>query len=111
MRLCRCGEIVSGRCKKCAPKQVRKSTADRGYGQDWRTLSERYRAEHPLCEVCDLEGRTTATAHCHHIIKIADAPDLRLEWTNLLSVCELCHERVEVNIELARKAKQRSVKW
>ena len=37
----------------------------------------------------------TAATEVHHIVKIKDRPELRLEWSNLMSVCRDCHERIE----------------
>lgn len=111
-RLCRCGAIVEGRCEKCSPPAGHtKTTKQRGYGSDWRRLSERYREEFPLCQVCMMEGKAEPVRHTHHIEKVNDAPELRLQRSNLLSVCEACHERVEQDKGLARKAKAEQDAW
>ena len=95
-KLCKCGAIVARRCDRCyPPQQHKKSTKERGYGHDWRRLSERYRAQNPLCERCTMEGRTTPAEHVHHKIKIADAPELRLDANNLMALCVQCHENLE----------------
>ncbi len=106
MRLCKCGAIVKDRCNVCYPSGHTRTTKERGYGHDHRKASERYRAEKlHLCEVCQYEGRTAQSRAMHHIVKIADAPWLRMERDNWLAVCDSCHERVEVDAELARKVK------
>lgn len=105
MRLCRCGVIVEDRCSKCQ-KQTAKKTADRGYDNRWRTLSERYRANWPLCQVCEANERIVPASQVHHIVKVTDAPELRLDPDNLLSVCEKCHVWIEDKPEEARKIKQ-----
>jgi 5-methylcytosine-specific restriction endonuclease McrA len=94
MRLCRCGAIVKSRCSRC-DAQTGGTTAERGYDNRWRELSERKRKVDPLCEQCDAEGRTTAASEVHHIRSIRLAPQLRLEWSNLMSVCADCHKRIE----------------
>lgn len=112
MRLCRCGSIVDGKCAKCQPApQHNKTTKERGYGSDWQRFSLAYRKEFPLCQVCLMEERIEPSRHTHHIVKIVDAPELRLDRSNVLSVCEACHERVERDIELARKAKREQDAW
>ncbi len=94
-RVCKCGAIIQGKCPSCYQPQHNKTTAERGYGNDWRKLSERKRAADPLCERCLGNGRTEPARHVHHIKPISDRPDLRLEWSNLMSVCVECHEELE----------------
>jgi 5-methylcytosine-specific restriction protein A len=94
-KLCKCGAIVQKRCKRCYPASHSKTTAERGYGNDWRRLSERYRANNPLCERCFDSGMTTAAVHVHHVKPIRERPDLRLVVDNLMSVCLACHEELE----------------
>jgi 5-methylcytosine-specific restriction enzyme A len=65
------------------------------YGSQWHGLSQRYRLKHPLCEQCEKEGMTTPATEVHHKIKAKDRPDLILTWTNLMSVCRSCHEKLE----------------
>lgn len=95
-RLCRCGAIVNNRCERCQPSRThRRTTTERGYDHQWRKLSERKRATDPLCEHCLSQGRTTPASEVHHIVPIAVAPHLRLDWDNLMSVCHPCHELLE----------------
>jgi len=98
MRFCRCGAITKkGLCEKCRPNKDagRKKTAERGYDNRWRALSERQREQRSICEVCDAKGIATPATELHHIEKIKDAPHLRLSVGNTLSVCGECHEEVE----------------
>jgi hypothetical protein len=98
-RLCRCGKIVADRCE-CqggASTQRRDTTAE-GHGTDHRRASERYRAEHPLCERCVmLHGAIDAkpSKDMHHIHSISSAPHLRMDRSNWLAVCGPCHEAIE----------------
>ena len=95
-KLCKCGAIVDRRCFKCYPVQNHdKTTAERGYDHHWRRLSERKRKLDPLCEHCEKQGVTRPADHVHHIVPIRTAPHLRLEWSNLMSVCKSCHEELE----------------
>lgn len=99
MRLCRCGAIVrKGLCERCkppAPKQDRGTTKERGYGHDWRRLSELARQEEPLCKVHEARGIVRPATERHHIEKIRDAPDRRLDFDNTISVCGDCHKEIE----------------
>ncbi len=98
-RLCRCGKIVADRCE-CqggASAQRRDTTAE-GHGTDHRRASERYRAEHPLCERCVmLYGAVDAkpSKDMHHIHSIRNASHLRMDPNNWLAVCGPCHEAIE----------------
>ena len=93
-------------CTKCRParRSHSKTTKERGYGNDWRMLSERERQKRPLCEVCDAKGKATPATQCHHIAKISESPDRRMDVRNTLAVCGSCHRIVETlnHLELAQ---------
>lgn len=82
------------------------SSAKRGYGSDWRKLRGWYIQQHPFCEDCKACGKVTPAVDVHHIKKIADRPDLRLEPTNLRALCKSCHDaahgRGAINVEKAK---------
>ena len=98
-KLCRCGKIVDGRCDcKGDASTQRRSTKHEGHGFDHRKASERYRANHPLCERCVmLYGAMDAqpSKDMHHITSIKQAPQLRMAESNWLAVCRTCHEALE----------------
>lgn len=97
MRLCRCGRITSGKlCEICQPPPAeRGTTAERGYDHRWRELSERIRDEKAVCEICERLGRVRPATECHHVAKVADSPERRLDPTNIFAVCEQCHRDIE----------------
>ena len=98
MRLCKCGAFIEkGLCERCKtqPTSHKKTTAERGYGHDWRTFSELQRDLRPLCEVCEAAGKVEPTTQMHHIEKIKDAPSRRLDKSNTIAVCNECHEGIE----------------
>ena len=96
-RFCRCGAlVVRGKCKQCDRDGSghEGSSAQRGYGYDWRKLRERILDEQPTCVDCEKEGLiATPATEVHHIKTIAERPDLRLEPSNLAPLCQRCHER------------------
>lgn len=100
-RLCKCGAIVGKVCGYCdtvrqtKTDDYRGTKAERGYGSDWDKFSRQYRLLHPLCENCLLEGRTAPAVDVHHIVKIRDRPDLRMDENNVMSVCRTCHKRLD----------------
>ena len=64
----------------------------------WRKLREGYLLEHPLCEICLAEGRTTAASDVHHIQSpfddgLCDMERLYrlLDPCNLKALCQHCH--------------------
>lgn len=109
-RLCRCGKIVKDRCECHGDRSMqRRDVASEGHGQDHRKASERYRAEHPLCERCVmLYGAMDAkpSRDMHHIHSIRSAPQLRMQRSNWLAVCGSCHEDLEGDAVEGMKVKQ-----
>jgi 5-methylcytosine-specific restriction endonuclease McrA len=95
-RFCKCGQVVGrdgcGTCRKPRKQVEYKTTTQRGYGGDWQQLSERYRANYPLCEDCLKQGKVTPSSEVHHIVPIAVDPTQRLTWTNLVALCNTCHD-------------------
>lgn len=98
-RLCRCGRIVKDRCDcQGGTSTQRRDTTGEGHGQDHRRASERYRANHPLCERCVmLWGAVDAkpSKDMHHIYAIRSSPNMRMQQSNWLAVCGPCHEAIE----------------
>ena len=100
-RICACGAVVKGKCEACSAKRrstedkFRGSSSDRGYDNQWRKLSERFRKHNPLCARCNVKGRVEPAQDVHHIKPISTHPHLRLEWDNLMSLCRQCHRDIE----------------
>ena len=91
MKLCKCGAIVKDRCDRCYPSHAGGSSTKRGYDRQWRNVRERHLTDNPLCEDCMDRGITKAAEQVHHEITISDAPHLRLDRSNLRSLCVVCH--------------------
>lgn len=79
----------------------RPSAKDRGYDAAWNRLRRAKLNADPLCEECNHLGRVVRATMVHHIQTIEAAPELRLEWSNLMSLCEACH-----NLKHSGEAKQ-----
>lgn len=90
------------------PKLPKKPSARRKERQSlyqlkqWRDLSEWYRMEHPICEVCGDE----VAAHVHHIdspfaygISEGEKMARLLDVNNLMSVCVKCHNALHSNVK------------
>ena len=89
--LCVCGNIRDSRkpCDKCG--QGKQSRDGAVYGSAWDRLSIQKRDHDPLCERCITLERCEPAVHVHHIVPVKIRPDLKLEWSNLMSVCQACH--------------------
>jgi len=94
--LCSCGNVHprNERCQKCSRGKRSghgKTTKERGYGHDWRKLSQTIAKEDPLCPDCLEEGIVNPGDGRHHIQKIIDAPELRLDRNNVMNLCDRHH--------------------
>lgn len=63
----------------------------------WDIIRNSYIHEHPLCELCLLEGRSKAVEDVHHKIPFSNAMTYNEKWdlftdkNNLMSLCQDCH--------------------
>jgi len=69
-------------------KRRRLSSTERGYDADWRRVREKHLRLNPYCVVCGELGN-----EADHILSIAERPDLRLEPSNLRTLCKPHHSR------------------
>jgi 5-methylcytosine-specific restriction protein A len=69
----------------------RRSASARGYDRLWRKFRLVYLASNPLCVDCQAKGLITPATEPHHIAKLADRPDLRLDPANIMALCQECH--------------------
>ena len=76
---------------------MRGTAKERGYDEDWKRVRLRKLAVNPLCERCDEQGRVEPAVMVHHIIPIEEG-GARLDFDNLMSLCERCHDVMHVKI-------------
>jgi 5-methylcytosine-specific restriction enzyme A len=97
-----CRQLIrdaSGRCeahrKPAFTRQPdrRLPSSQRGYDADWWRVRALKLVRDPLCEDCTAEGVTCAANEVHHVRKVADHPELRLDIDNLRSLCTRHHSR------------------
>jgi len=71
----------------------RPNAAGRGYDRRWRTARLLYLAYHPVCVLCQEQGRATAAVVVDHIVP--HHGDMSLFWdeSNWQSLCIPCHTR------------------
>ena len=73
--------------------QERGSAASQGYDNQWRKVRLAYLRLHPLCEMCEKEGKIVPAGLVHHIKEIKDG-GARLDFSNLMALCDECHEKI-----------------
>lgn len=61
----------------------------------WIKLRDYKRQQNPLCEECERQGRVRAMHAVDHIRPRREWPELELEYDNLQSLCEHCHNAVK----------------
>jgi len=64
----------------------------RGYSSRWTKYSKQYRINHPLCVMCEKEGKLTV-AECVDHIEAVSGPEDKKFWleSNHQSLCNSCH--------------------
>ena len=107
-KLCHCGAVTKRvPCDKCKiPRRHEKKKE--WYDHKWRKLSEVVRANNPICQDCIEDGNTSPSTEVHHIIPIAQAPERRLDQSNIVALCTACHR--ERHRRLAKGLPQREPK-
>lgn len=70
------------------------------HSTEWLRLRRDKLTAHPLCEVCEAEGRITTATEVHHrepveeALTTADKRRLMFDPANLVAVCHECHARL-----------------
>jgi 5-methylcytosine-specific restriction protein A len=73
--------------------RLRGNSAERGYDALWRRLRAWFLRHNPRCTFCLERGVSTKATVVDHIKSIEEAPELRLDPSNLRSLCDRCHNR------------------
>lgn len=68
---------------------TRPNAADRGYDAEWQAFRREIIKKFPACEVCG----STHRLNVDHIVSVRDAPDRRLDETNVRVLCQTHHSR------------------
>lgn len=88
------------------PKKIKKQSINREerekiyYSTKWRKLRTSYLQQHPLCELCQKEGKIVPAIDVHHIITFMSTTDplkriyLAYNPDNLMSLCKECHQKI-----------------
>ena len=82
----------------------------------WQRLRAMYLSQHPVCEQCDKNGKTTIATVVHHVVPIEDAKDIMMmerlayDWHNLMALCDECHEIIHRSLGSCKKKGKRHTK-
>lgn len=88
-----CSAIVSGgRCPAHSRERERGGSTERGYNAAWQRFRAVYLKSHPLCCDCLEADRVTVATDIHHVLKLAQRPELKYEASNLRALCKACHD-------------------
>lgn len=71
----------------------RRSAAARGYDRAWERFRAWVLSVRPLCEDCEAIGRASAANEVHHVARLRDRPELRLDPGNVRALCKSCHSQ------------------
>lgn len=79
--------------KEWGQRHPQASATQRGYGKDWRELREAVLAAEPNCRECARRGIERPAKMVDHIETVRDAPERRLDPSNLQPLCWACHQK------------------
>ena len=83
---------------KAKPQERQHDNSNFYHSKGWRLTRKFYIKANPLCEQCTREGRTTGGQMVDHIKPISLGPtSLRLDQTNLQTLCNSCHNKKSAN--------------
>lgn len=71
----------------------RPSACARGYDRTWQRLRLMHIRAHPLCKLCEAQGLIVQAEDVDHVIPHQGNDGLRLDPSNLQSLCKPCHSR------------------
>ena len=61
------------------------------YDRHHRRLREAFFGRNPWCADCLARGQHTPATELHHLQRVRERPDLRLDPDNCRALCEACH--------------------
>lgn len=91
------------RTARLSGDENRPSSHARGYDRAWGRLRRWFLARNPWCKLCDEKGIAEAAVIADHVLTIEERPDLRLDPTNLQSLCGPCHSSTKQRQDRRRK--------
>ena len=77
---------------RCYNRYRRDREREKRYGRPWKLIRAAYIAAHPLCELCQRDGRLMPASLVHHKVKLTEGGTN--DWDNLQALCSECHSRL-----------------
>lgn len=77
-------------------KYERAPEVNKTYGRAWKRIRDRYVASHPLCEMCQREGRLVPVEEVHHKLPVSKGGTHSRD--NLMSLCRSCHNKIHIEM-------------
>ena len=74
-------------------RATKETAAQRGYGYKWQKARAQFLQKHPLCVMCEAEGRVTAATVVDHIVAHRGNQSLFWDRSNWQSLCSTHHSR------------------
>jgi hypothetical protein len=72
--------------------------------EEWQKLVKRvYKRDGHTCQLCGIGNVSRVSFHAHHIRSWAKYPELRLDPSNLVTLCGVCHRWVHSRKNVSRK--------
>lgn len=91
--------------RKADADRSRGTSSQRGYDAVWRRLRLMHLRNNPLCVFHQRLGEVVAATVGDHIVSIADAPERRLDPTNIQSLCKPCHDSLRQREQAAERVR------
>lgn len=104
-KCCNCGVRIPYRTTRCEPctkewnkvKDTQRNEEIKRFRNSkwWKNKSKQIMKQyHYQCQLCQHEGVTNVAKEVHHIVPLSVDFELRLEDSNLIPLCERCHDDV-----------------
>jgi 5-methylcytosine-specific restriction protein A len=85
----------------------KRSSSERGYGSRWRKARAIYLQHHPLCVMCERDGRVTAGSVVDHIRPHKGDPALFWSEANWQTLCATHHSSDKQMLERSGQERTR----
>ncbi len=82
-----------------ASPEQRASSSRRGYDYAWQKARDGYLRRHPLCCLCDRQGKVVAASVVDHIVPHRGDKALFWDRSNWQPLCKHCHDSIKQQLE------------
>ena len=86
-------DVYCDKHKAFTTDKIRGGAYGRGYDAKWRKVRKLYLQQHPLCSLCQQEGKLTPATVIDHILPHRGDTTLFWDKKNWQPLCKNCHDR------------------